>query len=153
MKRLNRIASILAFALFASAAAAPALQGDGLRAAGHPRPGDGGFALHSLHRCVSLVDLTSEEKEAIDKIFSVARPSLQADMEALKAARQKVEADVASGADKSVLGDDVLARHAGAQKLHADVAAVRDQVLAKLTADQQNRLQGCLSSGRSRVRN
>ncbi len=152
MKRLNRIAFVLAFALFASAAAAPALEGDGLRAAGHPRPGGGGLALHSLHRCTALLDLTSDAKAAIDGIFAAARPSLQADREALKAARQKIEADIASGADKSVLGDDVLARHAGAQKLHADIAGVRDQVLAKLTPDQQSRLQGCLSSGRSRVK-
>ncbi|MDQ2870831.1 MAG: Spy/CpxP family protein refolding chaperone [Acidobacteriota bacterium] len=152
MKRFRRIASVLTFALLSSAAAAPALQGDGVRGAGHPRPGGGGLALHSLHRCVALLDLNSDQKAAVDEILSTARPSLQADREALKAARQKAEADVASGADKTVLGEDVLARHAAAQKLRADVAAVQDQVAAKLNPDQQGRLQGCLSErGRSSV--
>lgn len=151
MKRFHRIASVLAFALFASAGSAPALPGDGVRGAGHPGPGGGGFALHSLHRCVALLDLNSDEKAAIDGIFTAARPSLRADMEAVKAARQKVEADVAGGADKSAIGDDVLARHAAAQKLHADIAAVRDQVLAKLTPDQQAQFQACQSErGRSK---
>ncbi|MCA1582635.1 MAG: Spy/CpxP family protein refolding chaperone [Acidobacteria bacterium] len=152
MKRLNRIASVLAFALLASAAPAPALLGDGLRAAGHARQGGGAFALHSLHRCAALLDLNSDQKAAVDGIFAAVRPSLQADREALKAARRKVEADVGGGADKTVLGEDVLARHAAAQKLHTDIAAVQDQVTAKLTPDQQSRLQGCLSSARSRVR-
>lgn len=139
---MKRIVSILGFTFLAAVAATPA-SADQRRPFDGARPEGGGLGLHRLHRCLSRVELSSDQRAAIDGIISAAKPAIQADLEALKAAQQKVEADFAAGADKCAVGGDVLARHADAEKLHEDIASVRQQVLAKLTPDQQSRVQGC----------
>lgn len=107
----------------------------------------GGRGLHKLHRCLSHADLTADQKTAIQAIFAAARPGLQADADAVKADREKLRADIAAGADKCVVGQDVLNAHADRDKLRAAAGAVRDQILAKLTTDQQDRLKDCLQAG------
>ena len=106
----------------------------------------GGHGLQGLRRCLSNLDLSADQKSAIQAIVTAATPTLEANAATVKADRQKVHADIASGADKSVVGQDVLTAHADAQTLQAAVGAVRDQILAKLTADQQASLKDCLAS-------
>jgi Spy/CpxP family protein refolding chaperone len=106
-----------------------------------------GHGLQRLRMCLALVDLNADEKAAIQAIVAAAQPGLQADADAVRADHQKLRADVSGGADKCVVGQDLLTAHADADKLRADAGAVRDQILAKLTPDQQNRVKGCLQAG------
>jgi hypothetical protein len=104
--------------------------------------------LQRIVRCLSILDLSAEQKTAITGIVSAARPALEADAQALRADRTKLRSDIEAGADKCVIGQDALTAHADAAKLKTDAAAVRDQVLAQLTPDQQSRLKGCLQAPR-----
>jgi Spy/CpxP family protein refolding chaperone len=101
-----------------------------------------------LRKCLSSLDLSVDQKSAIKAIVTAARPTLEADAATVKADRQKVRADIAAGADKSVIGQDVLTAHADAQALRAAAAAVRDQILAKLSPDQQASVKDCLQASR-----
>ena len=112
--------------------------------AGH---GAGGHGHQRLRRCLATVDLSADQKAAIATIVAAAKPTLQADAQTVKADHEKIHADISSGADKSVVGQDVLTAHADAEKLRADEGAVHDQIVAKLTPDQQTRLAACLASG------
>ena len=107
----------------------------------------GGPGLHGLRRCLATVDLSADQKTAIQAILDAAKATLQADAETVRADHQKVHADVTSGADKCVVGQDLLTAHADAEKLRAAADAVRDQILAKLTPDQQTSVKDCLASG------
>jgi Spy/CpxP family protein refolding chaperone len=113
------------------------LAGHGADGRGHQR----------LHRCLAKVDLSVDQKAAIAAIVAAAKPTIDADVQTVKADHEKVRADVSSGADKSVVGQDVLTTHADAEKLRAAEGAVRDQILAKLTTDQQATVNACLASG------
>jgi Spy/CpxP family protein refolding chaperone len=106
-----------------------------------------GHGLIGLRKCLSGLDLTADQKTAIQAIVAAAKPGLEADAAAVKADHQKVHADISSGADKCVVGQDLLTAHADAHTLRAAADAVRDQILAKLTPDQQTSLKDCLASG------
>jgi predicted house-cleaning NTP pyrophosphatase (Maf/HAM1 superfamily) len=71
---------------------------------------------------------------------------LTADGDALKTAHQKMEADIASGADKAVLGGDVLALDAARSKMKSDTQAIHDQVLAQLSTEQQTAFNACATA-------
>jgi Spy/CpxP family protein refolding chaperone len=109
--------------------------------------GAGGRGHQRLRRCLATVDLSADQKAAIAAIVAAAKPNLDADAASIKADHEKLHADISSGADKSVVGQDVLTAHADAEKLRADEGAVHDQIVAKLNPDQQNRLAACLASG------
>ncbi|MEP7133195.1 MAG: hypothetical protein ABI914_08510 [Acidobacteriota bacterium] len=147
---MKRIASVLAFSIITTIAFSASSSAQDRRPSGRQHPPGSGFALGHLRRCLSAVDLTADQQSSIEAILSGAQATLPAEAQSMKAARQKVESDLAANADPCVIGADVVARHAGATKLRADVAAVRDQVFAKLTPDQQNRVQGCFQERRHR---
>ena len=105
--------------------------------------------LQGIVRCLSILDLSSEQKTAIAGIVAAARPSLETDAQALGADREKLRSDIESGADKCVIGQDAIDAHADAAKLQAALGALRDQVLAQLTPDQQSQLKGCLQAPRA----
>jgi len=131
---------VLAIAGLGAFAASAAADGGG---AGRTH---GGFALRRFHKCLANLDLNADQKSAIHAIVTAARPNLQADMQTLRADRQKIKADVDAGADKAAIGQDVLTSHADRAKLKADAQAVRDQVLAKLSPDQQTQAKACLQA-------
>jgi Spy/CpxP family protein refolding chaperone len=137
---MNRFPRILAVGLLALAAAAPAMMADG--ASDHGR----GHGLGGFRRCLHSLDLNADQETAIQSLVSAARPGLRADMQTLRGDRQKLEADIAAGADASTLGQDVLTRHADGNKLKSDLEALKNQILGKLTTDQQNTVQSCLQS-------
>lgn len=140
---MKRILSCLVLTVFVSGAltlSAIAQQHPGFGRAG--RTG-GGFGLHHLRQCLSSLDLTSDQKAAIEAIVASARTTLQSDAETIRADRQKLQTDLKNGAEKCSIGADVLTEHADAAKLRNDVGSVRDQILGKLTPDQQTRLQTC----------
>jgi len=99
-----------------------------------------------LLRCLRGLDLSDSQKADIKAILDAARPTFQADAEAIRAAHQKLDADFDAGADKSVLGQDYINVRAAVKKVRDDGQAVKDQVLAKLTADQQTKAQTCLDA-------
>lgn len=99
-----------------------------------------------LLRCLRGLDLSDTQKADIRTILDAAKSTLQADAQAIRAARQKLDADYTAGADKSVLGQDYINVRAAVKKFHDDGAAVKDQVLAQLTADQQTKAQACLDA-------
>ena len=101
-----------------------------------------------MRKCLSGLDLSADQKSAIQAIVSAAKPTLEADAATVKADRQKIHADIQAGADKSVVGQDVLTAHADAQALRAAAADVRDQILAKLSTDQQASVKDCLQASR-----
>lgn len=105
-----------------------------------------GIALRRVIRCLKILDLSSTQKSEIQTILQEARTEIQPLRQAVKADRQKLESDIASGADKAVIGQDVLDLKADATKLHDQISSVRDQVLSKLTVDQKAKLTGCLEA-------
>jgi len=143
MKRLVLTSGLAAVAFAAMTLSAFADERPGIDRAG--RAG-GGRGIMRLRKCLSGLDLSADQKSAIQAIVTAAKPALEADAATVKADRQKVRADIASGADKSVVGQDVLTAHADAQALRAAAAAVRDQILAKLSTDQQNSVKDCLQA-------
>jgi hypothetical protein len=139
---MNRYSRIFAAGLLALTASAPAVLAD------DPSAGAGGqgHALRGFRRCLYNLDLPADQKAAIQSLVSTARPGLQADMQTLRADSQKLQADLAAGADATALGQDVLTRHSHAQRMQSDVEALKSQVLAKLSPDQQNAMQSCVQS-------
>jgi Spy/CpxP family protein refolding chaperone len=106
----------------------------------------GGHQLQRLRRCLATVDLSADQKAAIAAIVAAATSTLEADAQTVKADHDKVQADISSGADKCVVGQDLLTAHADAEALRAAAGAVRDQIVAKLTPDQQSKLTACLQA-------
>jgi Spy/CpxP family protein refolding chaperone len=97
-------------------------------------------------RCLRTADLTDSQKADIKAIVDAARPTLKKDHDTIVADRQKLRADIQSGADKCIVGQDALNVHADQQTLQADLKSVKDQILAKLTPDQQSKVEGCLAA-------
>ena len=119
-----------------------------LFAQGHPGAMGGRLGRHAGHmlRCLRDADLSDSQKADIRGIFDASKPTIQADAQAIHAARQKLNADFDAGADKSVLGQDYIAVRAAMKKLHDDGQAIQDQILGKLTADQKTKVQDCLAA-------
>jgi hypothetical protein len=127
----------LALVLFAAAAAARADQGAPGR---HPHFGSG---LHQMQQCLLNLDLPAAQLATIETELSAGKATLKADGEAMKTAHQQMESDLAAGAEKSVLGTDAIAMDAARAKLKSDTQAIHDQVLAQLSAEQQDKFNAC----------
>ena len=135
----HRIPILIAAALGAAIAARADQNEAG---AHHPM----GMPLRGLERCLAGADISTEARGNAQAALAAGKDALKADGAAMKAAHEKMQTDIADGADKSVIGQDTLTQHADAQKLRNDAQAARDQVLAKLNPDQKTSLQGCLSA-------
>jgi len=139
---MNRYPRIFAAGLLALTVSASAVLAD------NPSAGAGGqgHALRGFRRCLYNLNLPADQKAAIQSLVSSARPGLQSDKQALRADSQKLQSDLAAGADAETLGQDVLTRHSHAQKMQSDVEALKSQVLAMLSTDQQSAMQSCTES-------
>ncbi len=104
-----------------------------------------------LLRCLRGLDLTASQKADIKAILDAARPTIEADAQAIRTAHEKLDADFDAGADKCVLGQDYIDVRTAVKKLHDDREATKDQVLGKLTADQRTKVQACLDAPRPRM--
>ena len=111
--------------------------------------GRAGFGHHGyrMQKCLSVVELSPDQQSAIDAILASGKPTMQADFQALKTDHQKLKTDLDNGADKSVVGQDTITLNSDKAKMKADAKAIRDQVMSKLTPDQQSKVSGCLESG------
>jgi Spy/CpxP family protein refolding chaperone len=104
---------------------------------------------HRLRRCLAILDLSDEQKASIQAILEAAQPTLQADAEAVRLARQTLHTDAAAvPPDACLIGNDFLALRAAADTLHADFESVRSRVMEQLNAEQQSKLEGCLQAPR-----
>jgi Spy/CpxP family protein refolding chaperone len=144
MKRFSRSLALAVVALVAMAASL---------AAGQPPGGDRGMpgsgqGTGRTEHCLSTLELSAEQKTAVQTILSDNRASLRADVEAWKASQKKLRDDIARGADKSVLGQDVLDQEASAAKVRGSSQALRAQILAALSPEQQTRFNECAESRR-----
>ncbi|MEP6993470.1 MAG: Spy/CpxP family protein refolding chaperone [Acidobacteriota bacterium] len=146
MNRFSRLfvsASIglagLAAATLAQNASGPASPRGGMR---------GGHRLRHFEKCLSSVNLTADQQSAVQAIQSESKAAHQADFAAMKAAREKLQADRANGADAAVLGQDVQDQDATAAKVKTDMKATHDLIMAKLNPDQQNALATCAQQHR-----
>lgn len=100
-------------------------------------------------RCLRGVDLNDAQKADIKAIVEAATPILQAAREKVRADRRKLHADLEAGADKSVLGQDVLNLHADTKGLRSELESVKDQIASKLTTEQKAQVGDCLASLRA----
>jgi hypothetical protein len=139
---MKRSLQIIGLAALAATLSLPLLAQD------HPGGKGGRFERHAGHlmRCLRDAGLSDSAKADIRAIFEAAKPTMQADAQAVRAARQKLNTDFDAGADKSVLGQDYAAVRAATKKLHDDGQAVKDQVLGKLNPDQRSSVENCLAA-------
>jgi hypothetical protein len=82
----------------------------------------------------------------MESSIAPAKAALKADRESLQAAHRQIETDLANGAEKSVLGSDVLAMDEARTKLKSDARALHDQVLAQLSPEQQQAFDACVAA-------
>ena len=99
-----------------------------------------------MEKCLETADLSPTTRANVDSALTSGKPILAADRAALKAAHDKMETDLSNGADKAVLGLDVLDLDAARTKMKTDAATIHDQLLAQLSADEQQALQSCVSA-------
>jgi hypothetical protein len=128
----------LAILTFVAAAAARADQS----ATAHSRFGHG----HAMDQCLLALDLPGAQLATIETSLAPGKAAMKEDGKALKAAHDQMEADLAAGADKAVLGSDVLAMDAARTKKKEDGKALHDQVLAQLSTEQQDTFNGCMAT-------
>jgi hypothetical protein len=145
MNRLSRLLGSAAIGLAGIAATAIA---DGPSATGYTPGGWRAHGRRAFDRCLSSVGLSESQQADIDAARANAKTTLGADFAALKAVREKLKADLANGADKSVLGQDTLDQDAAVRKLKDDHKAARDQIVATLNPDQKNTLDTCMQQHR-----
>ena len=124
---MNRFPRLFASALIGVAGLAATAMADGPSASGYGHAGRRGFAVQHFQKCLAS-----------------AGPSFQADFAALKAAEDKLQNDLAAGADKSVLGQDVLDKDAAWNKIKSDHKEIHDKILAQLHPDQQSAVESCM---------
>jgi Spy/CpxP family protein refolding chaperone len=104
---------------------------------------------HRLRECLSILDVTDQQKTDIQGILEAAKPVFEANVAAVRAARQTLKAAAdAVPPDACAVGNDFLAVKSAVATLRAQRDAVRGQVLATLMPDQQARLLGCLDAPR-----
>ena len=102
---------------------------------------------HHVRECLRILDLTDDQKASIQAIFDAAEPTLQADADAVKAARQTLKTALeANPPDACAIGADALALKSARETLRAERESVLQQVEATLTPDQVSRLEGCLAA-------
>lgn len=139
MRRLSRWTALAAFVTLAHALPSFAQDTD----ARHP------VVRHHLRGCLSILDLTEEQKVAIVGILEAARPALEADAAAVRAARETLRAALETEPpDACAIGNDALAVQAAVAAFREERNAVRAQIVATLTPEQQDRFEGCLDAPR-----
>ena len=146
---MNRFSRLFASALIGAAGlAATALAGGPAdsSANGYGHAGWHGFASRHLQKCLASAGVSTEQQAAIDQIQSDSRPAMQTNFAAMKAAEDKLRNDVASNADKSTLGQDVLDKQAVMDKIKADHKDIHDKIFAQLRPEQQSAVESCMQS-------
>ena len=135
-KRLFRVipAAFLIAGLAASAVAQEAPQ--------HRRP-----PRHRFPLCLHVLDLTEDQRTKISAILEAARPELQADRDAIVAAREVLRAALdVEPPDPCAIGEAAIGVDNALQALREDWQAVKAQIAALLTPEQLAKFEGCLEA-------
>ncbi len=104
---------------------------------------------HRFRACLSILDLTDAQKLDIAAILQAARPALEADLAAVRVARETLrDALDMQPPDACTVGGDLLDVRAAVDTLRQERDAVRAQIVATLTPEQQARFEGCLDAPR-----
>jgi len=140
MKRFPRTPALAVLA-FAAQVAARAQDGPAARGAWSH-----GMRPMAMEKCLATLDLSADVRANVDNALAGGRATLKADGLAIRTADDKMQADLANGAEKSVLGQDAIDLDAAKQKMKTDGHALHDQVLAQLSPDQQDALRSCAAS-------
>ena len=136
---MNRVPRSTALVLLTAALALPALAQEGPDAR---RP-----VRNRVLRCLSILDLTEEQRVEIRGIVEAARPALEADVEALRSARQALQAALGQvPPDACAVGVEALAVRTALETLRQERETLRSQIVATLTPEQQARIQGCIDA-------
>ncbi len=139
MRRIRRLSALASLSL---ALALPGLAQEG--PASRPHPGR-----HRFRECLSILDLSDQQKTDILGILEAAKPALEADLAAVKAARETLRADLdAPTPEACTIGADALAVKAAVETLRQDREDVRTSIEATLTPEQKARFEGCLDAPR-----
>jgi len=102
---------------------------------------------HRFRECLSILDLTDQQKTDILAVVDAAKPALEADVAAVKAARETLRADLAAPSpDACTIGADALAVQAAVDTLRQARDGVRAAIEAALTPEQKTRFEGCLDA-------
>jgi hypothetical protein len=105
-----------------------------------------GFALRGLDKCIASADISPEARANAQAALTAGRDILKADGAAMKAAHEKQQADIANGADKSVVGQDAINADAAKTKFHSDAQTIHDQVFSALSPAEQDAVNSCMAS-------
>jgi Spy/CpxP family protein refolding chaperone len=128
----------------------PALAGDRLAVVTTDRPSDRHRGFAHVRECLSILELSDQQKEEIRAILDAARPGIQADASTVRASREKLRADAGAPAvDACLVGQDFLALRQSLEILRARLQWVRGEVAAVLTSEQKAKLEGCLEAPRA----
>jgi len=141
---MNRLSRLLGSAVIGLAGVAATAIADGPSASGDTHGGWHAHGRRQFDKCLSSVGLSESQTADIGAARSNAKTTLQADYAALKAIREKLKADIAAGADKSVIGQDTLDQDAAVRKLKDDHKAAHDQIVSTLNTDQKSTLDSCM---------
>lgn len=140
MRRVHRLAAL---AFLSLALALPGLAQED--PASRPHPGR-----HRFRECLSILNLSDQQKADILGVLEEARPALEADLAAVKAARETLRADLdAPNPEACIIGADALAVKAAVETLRQEREGVRTSIEATLTPEQKARFEGCLDAPRA----
>ena len=104
---------------------------------------------HHLRGCLSILDLTDAQKETIAGILEAARPALEADASAVRAAREALRAALETEPpDACAIGEATVAVRAAVDALRQEWDGVWTQIASTLTPEQKARLEGCIAAPR-----
>ncbi len=108
-----------------------------------PQAGPG----HPLLKCLSIVNLTDDQKAQIKGIFETSAPALKALLETLatdrQALRAAIEADPQVGCD---IGNALIKVQSDEKAIRAENEKIRLAIEAILTPEQKAKLAGCLEA-------
>ena len=133
----------ISIAIAAALGAAVALRAQQNGGGPHPPMG---MHLHGLEKCLASADISTPARRNAQAALTAGRDVLKADGAAMKAAHERMQADIANGADKSVIGQDAIDADAARTKMHSDAQTIHDQVFAALSPDEQSAVNACMAS-------
>ena len=144
MKSLTKT-SVFALVLLFTAGIALAQQppqppagGNGGPQAGPPSP---------LLRCLSIVNLTEDQKSQIKGVMEAAAPTLKALHETLSTDRQALKAAIdATPQDGCAIGNALIKVQSDEKAIRAELEKTKAAVEALLTTEQKLKLSGCLEA-------
>lgn len=121
----------------------PANGGQGAPPQGGPQAGPG----HPILRCLSIVNLTEDQKAQIKAILDAAGPTLKALNETLATDRQALKAAVdATPQDACAIGAALIKVQADELAIRTELETTKASIEALLTTEQKLKLEGCLQA-------